>query len=57
MAQDQQGVPQEPPKFLEAIKGKTLKEILTDEMIEPHVYLTILIIITIIVAFIIALAI
>ncbi|MCI0497033.1 MAG: hypothetical protein L0Z54_01895 [Thermoplasmata archaeon] len=49
-----QAIPNEPPAFLDLLKEKGFsKELLTDELAQPHVYLIIILIFAIIVAIII----
>jgi len=50
-------VPDEPPSFMDMVREKGLsKELLTDEMAEPHVYLIVIISVAILIAIIIAAA-
>ncbi len=51
----QRTIPDEPPAFMDAVRdADSIKDLLSDELIQPHVYLIMLISFTILVAVVIA---
>lgn len=51
----QRTIPDEPPSFMDAIReADSIQDILSDELIQPHVYLMMLISFTVLVAIVIA---
>jgi len=48
-------IPDEPPAFMDAVReADSIKDLLSDELIQPHIYLIMLITFTIVVAVVIA---
>ena len=48
-------IPDEPPAFMDAVReADSIKDLLSDELIQPHIYLIMLISFTVLVAIVIA---